>query len=340
MPWTIIRSALAILVTTFSITVDIHAENLSIYWIDVEGGAATLIITPSRRAILMDAGWSRADSRDSKRIKAALDDAKMGRIDYFIASHFHRDHVGGLLDLSKTVEIGTFIDHGESVEVSPERRQPWESYQRISKNNRRTIRPGDKLPFSDLEFLFVLSNGETLERPLMPLGPNPYCQNAVFTQPEPGENTRSIGYLLSLGGFQFLDLGDATINMQDRLACPENLIGEIDLLQIPHHGNDLAPQLLWALRPQATVTNNGPNKGGSAEGFNIVSAIPKISDTWQLHRPNGTPPALTAKEVHIANLASEDDCHGFWIKAVVDTEGRSYSISNGRTGFSQTYLSR
>ena len=112
----------AILGTIFLITINIHAEKLSIYWIDVEGGAATLIVTPSRRSILMDAGWSRADKRDSARIKAALDDAKIERIDYFIASHFHRDHVGGLLHLSQAVEIVTFIDYGESVEISPERR--------------------------------------------------------------------------------------------------------------------------------------------------------------------------------------------------------------------------
>ena len=288
----------------------------------------------------MDAGWPRKDKRDSTRIKAALDDAGIDRIDYFIASHFHRDHVGGLFELSEAVEIETFIDHGESVELSPERRQTWELYQKITKDNRRTIRPGEKLPFTDLEFLFVLSNGKTLDHALLPLGQNPYCQNGVFSPPDSGENTRSVGYLLSLGAFQFLDLGDATINMQDKLACPENLIGEIDLLQIPHHGNDLAPQLLWALRPQATVTNNGPTKGGNAEGFKIISAIPQIGDTWQLHRPLEAPPNSFAREIHIANLTTEDDCDGFWIKAVVGTEGRSYTISNGRTGFSQTYLSR
>lgn len=218
MAWTDFRTAVAIGGMLFCLVIDTYAENLSIYWIDVEGGAATLIITPSRRSILIDAGWSRDDGRDSKRIKAALDDAGIETIDYFIASHFHRDHVGGLSALTAEVEIKTFIDHGESVESSLDRRRIWEAYQKISENNRRTIRPGQKLPFTDLEFLFVISNGETLPQPLLQLGPNPYCQNAIVLPPDAGENTRSVGYLLSLGDFQFLDLGDATINMQDKLA--------------------------------------------------------------------------------------------------------------------------
>jgi len=69
---------------------------LDIYWIDVEGGAATLIVTPARESVLMDAGWDRDDERDAKRIEAAMTDAGITEIDYFIASHFHGDHVGGV----------------------------------------------------------------------------------------------------------------------------------------------------------------------------------------------------------------------------------------------------
>ena len=70
-------------------------DTLDIYWIDVEGGAATLIITPDQESILMDAGWGRDDERDAKRIQDAMTDADIDHIDYFITSHFHRDHVDG-----------------------------------------------------------------------------------------------------------------------------------------------------------------------------------------------------------------------------------------------------
>ena len=89
---------------------------LDIYWIDVEGGAATLIVTPQRQSILMDAGWGRPDDRDALRIEAAMRDADIDRIDYFIASHFHTDHTGGLPALARRVEVEHFFDHGDSVD--------------------------------------------------------------------------------------------------------------------------------------------------------------------------------------------------------------------------------
>jgi len=34
-----------------------QSRNLDIYWIDVEGGAATLIVAPSGESLLIDTGW-------------------------------------------------------------------------------------------------------------------------------------------------------------------------------------------------------------------------------------------------------------------------------------------
>ena len=121
--------------------------SLDIYWIDVEGGAATLIVTPAGQSILMDAGWNRADARDAGRIQAALRDAGVARLDFFIASHFHGDHVGGLPALAARVPIGQFIDHGDSVDQSSERGSAaWRAYLDAAGGRRRTVRPGDKLP--------------------------------------------------------------------------------------------------------------------------------------------------------------------------------------------------
>lgn len=96
---------------------------LDIYWIDVEGGAATLIVTPSGQSVLMDAGWDSEDARDATRIEAAMADAGITDIDYFIASHFHGDHVGGVAALASRTTIGQYIDHGDSAEQDDERRR-------------------------------------------------------------------------------------------------------------------------------------------------------------------------------------------------------------------------
>ena len=345
----ILRVALGIALSSLLVAAQPADAGLEIYWIDVEGGAATLIVTPARQSILMDAGWERPDERDARRIQDALRDAGVDRIDYFIASHFHGDHVGGLPALAARVPIGRFVDHGDSVEQSTARGlASWNAYRSVAEGRRRTIAPGDKLPLRGLEFSFVLAGGRTLDRPLLPLGPNPHCDGSgidpgifpgIYPE-EGGENARSVGYLVSLGAFQFLNLGDATRNVQYALACPENLLGEVDVYQVPHHGNGVAPELTWALAPAVAIINNGPRKGGSAEGFQVVARSPRLEDVWQSHRPLESAAAYRAPDDLTANLAAEDDCRGHWIKATVDPEGRSYSLTNGRNGASRAYLSR
>ena len=103
-----------------------------------------------------------------------------------------------------------------------------------------------------------------------------FCEGADPSEDESGENSRSVGYLLSLGAFQFLNLGDLTPNVQHRLACPASRLGPVDVLQVPHHGSGVAPQLVWALGPAAAVVANGPRKGGSPIGYEVVSRSPGI----------------------------------------------------------------
>ena len=49
---------------------------------------------------------------------------------------------------------------------------------------------------------------------------------------------------------------------------------------------------------------------------------------------------LQTDEALIANLTEEDDCEGHWIKATVQPDGRAWTITNGRTGYSRNYQSK
>ena len=315
-------------------------RTLDIYWIDVEGGAATLIVTPGGQSVLMDAGWDRADGRDAGRIEAAMNDAGITEIDYFITSHFHGDHVGGLSALAARVPIGQYIDHGESVEQDNEsRRALWDAYLDVAAGQQRTIVPGDELSLRGVQFTFVTAHREILSRALGQQGQNSHCEDRSAGDDLSGENSRSVGYLLALGDFEFLNLGDLTVNVQHELACPQNLLGVVDLFQVPHHGNGVATQLTWALAPTVAVLNNGPHKGGSAEGYEAVSSIPGIGGIWQLHR------ALDVDDEHnttarmTANLEEENDS-AYWIKATVSPDGVSYTIENARNEYGETYRTK
>ena len=319
-----------------------ESANLDIYWIDVEGGAATLVVTPARESVLMDTGWPRPDARDALRIQAAMDDAGIDSIDYLLFSHFHGDHVGGLPALAERVPIGAIVDHGDSVELGTARGQAlWDEYIGLAADRRRSVAPGDKLPLERLELTFVASHRELLDA-LEPQMPNRLCEGVEAPGPDMGENGHSLGYLLSLGAFQFLNLGDLTPDREHALACPENRLGAVDLWQVPHHGGygAIRPELAGVLRPTVAVVNNGPRKGGTPESLAVLQSSAEVGDAWQLHRTLTDDAANNTDEALIANLTEEDDCEGHWIKATVQPDGLGWSMTNGRTGYSRTYQSR
>ena len=337
-----IAAALLVALAPAGLAQEPAADSLDIYWIDVEGGAATLVVTPARESVLMDTGWPRADARDALRIQAAMDDAGIDRIDYMLFSHFHGDHVGGLPALAERVPIGRIVDHGDSVELDrPRGRALWDEYIGLAADRRRSVAPGDKLPLERIELTFVASHRELVDT-LEPQMPNPLCDGVAPPAPDMGENGHSLGYLLSLGAFQFLNLGDLTPDREHALACPENRLGVVDLWQVPHHGGygAIRPELAAVLQPTVAVVNNGPRKGGTPDSLAVIQGTAEVGDVWQSHRTLTDDAANNTEEALIANLTEEDDCEGHWIKATVAPDGRSWSMTNGRTGYSRTYRSR
>jgi len=319
-------------------------QNLEIYWIDVEGGAATLLVTPAGESLLADTGWRREDERDAKRIHEVVTrHARLKKLDYLLTTHYHMDHVGGLAAVAKLIPVGRFIDHGDRVETRPGAdADNWTVYQQLSSGKRLSLKPGDKIPLKGLDLTVVVSHGERLARPVNGGGPNDaLCKDAVLKNPDPGENARSIGFLLTMGKFQFLDLGDLSWNKEHEIACPQNVLGQVDLYQVTHHGMDMsgAPQHIWAIRPQVAVMNNGPRKGGTPGFYQVLKKSPGIEDIWQVHLALASDKENNAAEAMIANLEPEDQCKGHWLKAVVEPSGR-YTISNSRNNHRKTYTAR
>jgi len=313
---------------------------LEIYWIDVEGGASTLVVTDAGQSVLMDSGYAGLNDRDVDRVEHVVKhEAGLDHIDYYLTSHFHGDHVGALNGLAERVEIRSFVDHGESVELGTAGgRAIWEAYLAVAGDNRRSVRPGDTLALEGVEFIFVASNGETLKQPLPGAGAaNSLCASYAPKPDDQGENGRSLGYFLKSGDFEFVNLGDLFWSLQYKLACPVSMVGEVDLYQSAHHAtrDDVLPQQLWPMRPTVAVANNGPVKGGGAQAIEYLKQSPGLEDLWQLHRVLANDADHNATEELTANFGATDGCEGHWIHARV--EGDAYTITNSRNGFSKTY---
>jgi competence protein ComEC len=316
------------------------AKPLEIYFIDVEGGQATLVLTPAGESVLIDAGYGgRVGGRDAGRILEAMRDAGIDRLDFVIVTHFHPDHAGGVAELAAKVPIATFIDYGEPLGTDRMATGSFRSYEPV---RRRGLHlrpaPGDRLPIAGLDVHVVSAGGTLTATPLEGGGQaNGACVD-LEDHPEDGtENYRSLGVMLRFGAFRFLDLGDLSGNTLTRLVCPTNLVGTASVYLISHHGDydSNIPALYAAVRPRVAIMNNGVLKGGSPVAFRTVRAERSVEDLWQLHasRNEGV---TNGPDDLIANI--DDGATAYWIKLTASEDG-AFRVVNARTGFTKSYPS-
>lgn len=326
---------------------------LHIAAIDVEGGQSTLFVAPNGQSLLVDTGWPGNNFRDADRIVAAAHDLGLQRIDTVILSHYHLDHIGGVPQLVQRIPVGTFIDHGEMYEQGGGVPQIYAAYQDVLKTGKYKhipVHAGEKLPVAGFDGTVISSDGKVLTQPLAGAGQaNPLCAAAPTLAEDTTENGHSVGFMLRFAGLKILDAGDLTSDRERSLVCPKNLVGNIDLAIVSHHGSDLSSSKVFvqALHPRVAVMDNGENKGGSTSVIDTWKSAPGLEALFQLHaapaagtpNPAGTPQGgaeHNVPEAQIANRVGED---GKRIDVTVNADG-SMDVVNGRTGQSQHFARR
>lgn len=309
---------------------------LEVYFIDVEGGQATLFVTPSGQSMLIDTGYPGFNDRDVKRVLDTIKQAGVTKLDYFLATHFHEDHIGNAAAIVAQVPIGTFIDHGANVETDAKANALFAQYAKARATGKHVVaKPGDKIPLRDLDMTIVASNGDGITRPLNGGGaPTADCAATKPMPPDPTENARSVGSLIAFGRFRMIDMGDLTWNKELELVCPNNLLGTVDLYLTTHHGraDSNVPPFVNALQPRVIVMNNGPKKGGMTDAMKRFKASPKLEDFWQLHY------SVDAGDVNMPAplIANLDESTAHYIKLTAQRDG-SFAITNSRTGQTKNY---
>src|SRR5215467_3739909 len=260
-----------------------NGKGLQIYFVDVEGGQATLFATPEGKSLLIDTGWPDNNGRDADRIVAAAKLAGIKQIDFVLITHYHMDHVGGITQLAAEIPIRTVIDHGENREPNNDAtEQLFEDYQKLvekEKLNRIIAKPGDTLPIEGLEARVISSDGELIDKPNSIAG-NAVCNTLEKRPADQSENGRSLGVLLTFGKLRILDLGDLTSDKEAQLVCPVNKLGPIDIFVVSHHGStpSNSREFLNSIAPRVAIMDNGASKGGAPSSWEAVKKSPRLED--------------------------------------------------------------
>ena len=338
-------------------------KTLDIYVVDVEGGNATLFVSPSGESILMDTGNAgAAAARDAGRIYDAIKAAGLSRIDHLIITHWHGDHFGGLSELAQKVQIAEFIDHGPNVQpgelADTFLRQTYPEL--IAKAKHTVAKAGDKIAMAGLDVRVVTSAGQVIKTPLAGAGkPNPYCA-AFKSGDNNAEDPQSVGIHVTFGKFRTVHLGDLTRNKEFELMCPNNRVGTVDVLLGLHHGqiSSNSEVAVWALHPRVAIMNNGARKGGEPDVMKIIHSSPGLEDLWQMHFSVLSGQEYTVPGMFIANTTDDGPAAvpiaplpapgpggppapvhngmAYWIKVSARQEG-SFTVTNARNGFSKEY---
>ena len=344
----LLRSSAVILFLTLAATCLAGPKDgrLDIYWIDVEGGAATLIVTPAGETVLIDTG--NMGRRDPDRIVKTLGEvAGMKQLDHVLITHYHGDHFGGASTLAELVPIVNLWDNGKFDGLTE---PPDQAYLKLKCGEKHVISPGSKLPLKQPQnskegpqaTLTCIGTRKTFMEPAAGTPENKeVCAAAKEKERDGSDNANSVVSVLEFGPFRFYDAGDLTWNQETRLVCPKNLIGKVDVYQVTHHGLDSSnnPLVLRSLEPRVAIMNNGTKKGCLPEVFANLKETKSIEAVYQIHknlREDGATNNVAAE--YIAN--QEEQCKGNYIKLSVAPDAKSYTVSIPANKHERTYPTR
>jgi competence protein ComEC len=321
-------------------------RELTITFVDTEGGAATLIVTPAGESILIDCG--NPGRRDAERIHDAMKRLGLAALDHLIVTHWHLDHYGGAGRLSELVAVRRFYHHGIPDSL-PEDKNNFPlliaAFRKAAAGKEQVLKPGDAVPLKqapgtlEVSLRCLCGNGRVVpDRDGAPA--NPIARDHQPRDVPPTDNDNSLGFLLTYGSFRFLDLGDLTWNFEHKLIHPTDKVGPVDVYQVTHHGLDVSnnPVLMRTVNPRVAVFNNGPRKGASPRVMGELRRLPEVQAVYQLHRNLTVSAAENTDAPLIANDGPGQS--GAPIRIAVAADAKSYAVVVGWAGNPRRFQTR
>lgn len=237
-------------------------------------GDSILIVSPGGKSVLIDAG----DAGKGKVILEALKRYKIEKLDYFIATHPHPDHIGGADEVMNGVKVGTVIDNGVDLSTpapaapapkgkggkakpapTPTKKSKTKTVTSFFDEYKEAIEkvgaqhekaePGKKYDLGGGAYLTVLAPTE------------PFFTKDQMKTGGNDTNANSIVLRLDYGDFSMLFMGDAESQTEDRLMGKDLELNALKarVIKIAHHGSKYATSehFLKSVQPEAAIISDG-----------------------------------------------------------------------------------
>jgi beta-lactamase superfamily II metal-dependent hydrolase len=223
------------------------APQLSVYALDIGQGDSLLIVSPTGKTVLIDTG---NPGNEQIVMSALLNHARGKKIDLFIASHPHADHIGSAAGVIKGSTVARVLDSG-----FPHTTKTYENYLLAIKDS------GAQFIQAVPGQTFDIGGGAVISL-LAPI--KPYFKQSELREGASEANANSVVVRLDYKNFSMIFTGDAEAETEARMiAGGANLKAKV--LKVGHHGSRYATSdaFLQAVRPEAAVISVGAdNKYG------------------------------------------------------------------------------
>jgi hypothetical protein len=150
-----------------------------------------------------------------------------------------------------------------------------------------------------LSFTFLGGQKQFIDAPQAAADNGTVCSAGREKERDGSDNANSVVMVVQFGNWRFYDAGDLTWNQEARLVCPKNLIGQVDVYQVTHHGLDSSnnPLVLRSLQPRVAVMNNGVTKAASPKCL-PTCRHQSLAAVYQVHKnlPDGA--TATLRRIH------------------------------------------
>jgi beta-lactamase superfamily II metal-dependent hydrolase len=238
------------------VTPEIHPnENLTIAFVDVGQGDSILVILPNTKTLLIDGG----EREGSGKVLTSLREYGLSHIDVMVATHPHADHIGGLIDVIKNVDVGQVLDSGQ-VHTT----QTFEDFLDALETKQiplKSVREGDSINLDPTVKVEVLN-------------PPANLLDSAYNEAE--FNGNSVTLKLTYGEFSALLVGDIQETNEARLVSENNTALDVEVLKAGHHGSRTSSSspFLNAVTPEVVIISAG---AGNTYGHPHQEALDRIS---------------------------------------------------------------